>query len=90
METDPLSSLHETKQERSLCMRKNEQTIMKEEQTMEIMRSGENGMRGVVILLPIVRFNPLVECACGQGLKVLSHSTPSHNCLNYSAEHENW
>ena len=43
-------------------------------------RRGEDGMRGVVILLPIVRFNPLVECACGKGLTVLPHSTPSHKC----------
>ena len=42
----------------------------------------ESGMRGVVIPLPIVRFNPLVECACGQGLTVLPHSTPIHNCPN--------
>lgn len=50
-------------------------------------RSGESGMRGVVILLRIVRFNPLVECACGRGLTVLPHSAPSHNCLNYSTKH---
>ena len=50
-------------------------------------RSGESGMRGIVILLPIVRFNLLVECVCGKGLTILPHSTPSHNYLNYSTKH---
>ena len=74
-------------------MRENEQNYrpyVRMNQQWREWHSGESGMMGVVIFfLPNMRFDSLVECACGKGLTILPPSTPQqNNYLNYSAEHQ--
>ena len=90
-ETAPSSWLRETTLEKKIVRGKSSDyrpCVRMNRPGKEWRSSGESGESAGVMVVVIFschrEVNPLVECACGQGLTVLPQSTPSHNYLNYS------